>query len=359
MTIQSPTTRVAFQCNGVSTVFPVAIQAYHDTDFLVLLTTAAGVTSILIEGSMDNYTMAPSGSLQPPFWTLTTTAVYPTGDVINIILNPTQTQLSQYTQGQAFPSLVLQTDLDRLTQMVLRIQDQLNRSIVAPDGDFSPLMGLPSAQQRRNCNLNFDASGNVTLSVTVANVTLTPAQLAFLNGMQPDGALVMAGTTGGDQGAGTVNTQGIFVNGVAISTIAVSAHKTGTTSRTATTPLPDPDLQISLLSPHTYLVSAYVNVQSASPGGIQCFMFYAGGESLAWQASWGRVNGATFLPINNQFGSFNYGGSACQVGDFAIFTAVVTTTSAATLALSWGQTTNNATATSVGPGSYLTATIIN
>lgn len=185
MTIQSPTARASFVCNGVSTVFPVNIQAYLATDFLVLVTNAAGSTTLTLN---SDYTLVASGSLTPTFWSLTTqtgqfVSPYVTGNTLQVILNPSETQLSQYTQGQAFPSLAMQTNLDRLTQMVIREGDQLSRAITAPDGDVSPVMTLPNAALRASKNLGFDPSGNVALNLALASGTISTASLAPFLGL--------------------------------------------------------------------------------------------------------------------------------------------------------------------------------
>lgn len=168
MTIVSDVTRVSFACNGVSTVFPVSIQAYFGSDFLVLLTNSSGVTSVLTENS--DYTMAETGSLLPPMWTLTTQngisliSPYATGNSLLIILTPSQTQLSRFVTGQAFPSEVIEQGFDRNTQMSIRMQDFVNRALIAPDGDTNPVMVLPSAVQRKLTYATFDANGNATVT---------------------------------------------------------------------------------------------------------------------------------------------------------------------------------------------------
>lgn len=175
MTIQAATARVSFPCNGVSNVFPVNIQAYFATDFLVLLTNAAGSTTLNLN---SDYTLVASGSLTPTFWSLTTQtgqliSPYVTGNTLQVILNPAETQLSQYTQGQAFPSLAVQTNLDRLTQMVIRQSDQLSRAITAPDGDVSPITTLPRSALRALQYMAFDAQGNATTVTALPGSQLT------------------------------------------------------------------------------------------------------------------------------------------------------------------------------------------
>ena len=161
MTIAASTTRVSFACDGTTTVFPVNIQAYLATDFTVILTapsSAGGGETTLVLNSA--YSMVSSGTLAPPWWTLTTLGgtPYASGYSLQVILEPAQTQVTQYVQGQAFPSAAVQQNFDRLTQMVIRLQDQINRTVIAPDGDVSPVMLLPSAAARANLSPYFNSA---------------------------------------------------------------------------------------------------------------------------------------------------------------------------------------------------------
>lgn len=175
MTIGVAGNRVSFNCDGVTTVFPIPLQAYLAADFKVLLTSAAGVETTLALNS--DYSLAQSGTLSPTAWALTTLAAspYAAGNTLQAIVNPVQVQQTQYVQGQQFPSLAVQANIDRLTQMVQRLQDQVSRSLRAPDGDVSPLMLLVSAAQRALTFPSFDASGNLQLSANLPIGTLTQA----------------------------------------------------------------------------------------------------------------------------------------------------------------------------------------
>jgi len=168
MTISATPSRVTYATDNVTTVFPVPIQAYNASDFLVYLTnTTTGVASQLALNS--NYTLAPSGTLAPPAWTLTAVDggvpdPFGTGSTLLIIRNPVQQQQTQFVQGQAFPSLAVQTAFDSAVEMIQRLQDELNRSIRAPDGDAAATMLLPPAVQRANLAPAFDANGNLVLT---------------------------------------------------------------------------------------------------------------------------------------------------------------------------------------------------
>jgi parallel beta-helix repeat protein len=199
MTVQASTSRVSFACNGSSTVFAANIQAYLATDFLVIATNiVTGISTTLVLNS--DYTLVTSGTLQPPFWTLTTqtgqlTSPYSSSYALQVILNPPNTQLTQYVQGQAFPSLAIQTNMDRLTQINIRQNDGINRAIVAPDGDVNPVMTLPAAGLRKSTNLGFDSNGNVAISLQLASGTISTATLAPFLGLSQTTAEAAAGVT--------------------------------------------------------------------------------------------------------------------------------------------------------------------
>lgn len=171
--------RVSVNCDGITKIFPIAIQAYQATDITVIHTTAAGSEVTLILNS--DYSLSASGTLAPPAQTLTTLSAtaFPAGDTLQAFINPVQSQQTQYVQGQQFPSLAVQTNVDRLTQMVQRLQDQLNRAIIAPDGDVSPVMALVPASQRANLAQLYDSFGNATVGLPVTG-TMTGQIIANL-----------------------------------------------------------------------------------------------------------------------------------------------------------------------------------
>lgn len=202
--------RVSFNCDGVSKSFPIPIQAYQNTDITVVLTlpASAGGGELVLTLNSD-YSLASSGTLTPPQWTLTTlaTIAYAAGYTLQAFINPVQAQQTNYVQGQAFPSLAVQTNFDRLTQMVQRLQDQVNRCILAPDGDVSPIMQLPRAGLRALTNLGFDALGNVAASVALASGTLSASSIGgFVNPQTTqESAAIAAATAAGTPSPMAVN----------------------------------------------------------------------------------------------------------------------------------------------------------
>jgi hypothetical protein len=231
MTINATTARQSYVCNGVTTLFAVNIQAYAAADFLVLLTnTSTGVVTTLVLNS--DYTLVSSGTLAPTYWNLTTltaqfTSPYATGYTLQVILNPVETQTTSYVQGEAFPSLAVQTNLDRVTQMAIRLSDQVGRALRAPDGDVSPAMILPSAAVRANLAPLFDGSGNITLGViptTALTQTIFNTFLALSVPYVQTAAEIAAGVTPTNYAylPGDVRRYGADPTGVADSTSAIT-----------------------------------------------------------------------------------------------------------------------------------------
>ena len=155
-------------------------------------------------------------------------------------------------------------------------------------------------------------NGNPICSAVLVGQTLTSTELNFLaNAVNADGSLALVGSTGGDQGAGTTNAAGFYVNGA---NTVLAAHKTGTTPSTNNTITVDPDLQVNLPSGYTYKVTAFLNVSAGGAGGINAYLEYLGTTSLNRVASVGRMNGAAFLPQNTLMQSFNYQGRRYRPG---------------------------------------------
>lgn len=187
MTISSSVARVTFNCDGSTQTFPVPMQAYLATDFLVIHNSTALVLN-------SDYTMVASGTLNPQLWSMSTTLVYPPTDKLQVILNPTQTQLTQYVTNQAFPSPAVQANVDRLTQMVIRLQDKLSRAVIAPDIDVSPAVQLPAASARANTYQGYDANGNLLLfNLLLSGAVLSTATLAPFLGLSITAQEIAAG----------------------------------------------------------------------------------------------------------------------------------------------------------------------
>jgi hypothetical protein len=171
MTVSTTQIRVSYTGDGSSTAFPIPYPFYLATDLMVLLGGSVITTGFSISGGgFGSPLVASTGTLNM--------AVAPTtGTNLQIVLNDPLTQLVNLVDGTAFPSATLNQVNDRAVQIAQRLQDQLNRSIRAPDGDTSPGMLLPAAASRQSMYLATDANGNIIATSALPGTANTPASL--------------------------------------------------------------------------------------------------------------------------------------------------------------------------------------
>lgn len=173
MTVSTNQVRIAYVGDGSSVNFPIPFPFYLATDILVILS-GATITS--------GYSIAGGGSgtpLVPSTGTVTMAMAPSSGLILQIVMNPPQTQIVNLVDGTAFPSATLDQINDRGVQISQRLQDQISRAIRTPDGDTSPSMLLPPAANRAGLGMVFDALGNLTLGA-ISAVVLTGANILGL-----------------------------------------------------------------------------------------------------------------------------------------------------------------------------------
>ena len=174
MTISS-TTRV----NGPytsGTALPVTFKVFASADLnVVRLNTSTGVETSLVLGS--DYTVAlngnqntnPGGTVNLTVAASATSTVTITSDIAN--LQPTDLT----NQGGFYPEVITDS-LDRATIQIQQMSEDVGRSLKGPISDGNLNMELPTAAQRANSFLAFDANGVPTAVVsgsTGAPTTIT------------------------------------------------------------------------------------------------------------------------------------------------------------------------------------------
>jgi hypothetical protein len=184
--------RITYAGDNVSTVLTVPFEFFLASDLLVLKQNAAtGAYATMALGT--DYTAQNAGNAAGG--SITTAVPIVVGYNYTIILAPTLTQQSNYPSNSPFPSSTLQNDMDRHMQIDQRLQDQISRSIRAPDADVNPAMLLPGAAARALTNLGFDASGNIMTFLTLMAGVLSAASIgSFLYpALAGEGATVVQG----------------------------------------------------------------------------------------------------------------------------------------------------------------------
>lgn len=167
MTVSSQQIRVSYNGNGVSTAFPIPFLFYANTDLLVMIGSAVQSSGFTVTG-------AGLGS-----GTCTFTTAPANGVTVQVVLSVPFTQLSNFVDGTAFPSATVNQALDRSIQASLRLQDQVGRTLRAPDADSASWAAMPVAASRAGMVLAFDSSGLPTVAQPVSlGQTIAAQQLA-------------------------------------------------------------------------------------------------------------------------------------------------------------------------------------
>jgi len=174
MTISS-TTRIAGPfLSGTALPFTFKVFAAADLN-VVRLNTSTGVETSLVLGS--DYTVAlngnqntnPGGTVNLTVAASATSTVTITSDIAN--LQPTDLT----NQGGFYPEVITDS-LDRATIQIQQMSEDVGRSLKGPISDGNLNMELPTASQRANSFLAFDANGVPTAVVsgsTGAPTTIT------------------------------------------------------------------------------------------------------------------------------------------------------------------------------------------
>lgn len=178
-----------------------------------------------------------------------------------------------------------------------------------------------------------------------------------------DGSVVVGSPTGGNQGLGTLNATGLFVNGVALKPIVVV--QTGVTSKiTAPAIANDAVFTVAIPSAGTYQFRLDSVIAGISVGGGSVIynINYSAGFSAGEFAGYGIFAGTT--PTNSGFqisttvaGSTTNvtsgnpgGGGATSAGGVM---GTITATAAGTLAIAWTTNGAGANGNSIGQGSFV------
>lgn len=172
MTVSSTTRQAGpFSGNGVTTAFPFNFKVFSTADVRVTHTDAAGVESTLVLGS--TYTIAlngdqdnnPGGTVTYPK-TGSGFAVLPVGEFLTLTGSLAETQPTDLPNLGPFFAQVIENALDRGVILTQQLDIKYQGAIRFPVSDTVGLTStLPTAVQRANKAVVFDAAGNVDVSV--------------------------------------------------------------------------------------------------------------------------------------------------------------------------------------------------
>ena len=177
----------------------------------------------------------------------------------------------------------------------------------------------------------------------------------------PTGGFVVGTPTGGDEGAGSINAQSIFINGT--NTQPVIKVKAATTNRVTTTTLVnDPDLTYAIPVAGTYLIEV-IGQFASGPGGFTVNLNYSGtinnGSQEDLMVQTGNQSAAIYslVTVSSTVNNVQITVSGANGGLVRCRTVLVAGTTG-TIALAWAQATSNAGNTSMAIGSTMLITRI-
>lgn len=166
MTIASTETRKEYAGNGATTLFPYPYKFFADADLVVILVndaTGAGVTQVLT----TNYSVAGAGLEAGGSVTMVTPPA--SGETLVIYFDAAVLQSTDYVANDPFPAETHEKALDKLTRLIQRTRDIVDRSIKLADDDISGASTtIPNPVALNLIRWKADITG-------MENVLLTPA----------------------------------------------------------------------------------------------------------------------------------------------------------------------------------------
>ncbi len=156
MTVNSTTNRAEHDGDGITTAFAFTPYFLDDDDLRVYLRDSSEDIETLQVLSTD-YTI--SGAADPAGGTVTFVTPPKATDKVVIIRDPDRLQAVDYQANDAFPAETHERALDKLTMIVQRLAEQLERTVGLAETDSASILTLPS--DRISSILGFDTSGNM------------------------------------------------------------------------------------------------------------------------------------------------------------------------------------------------------
>ena len=173
MTITSPSTRESYAGDAVTVNFPVPFTFYGPDELVVYETDSGGDITTLSRG-VDYSVTGGSGTTG----TVIATTAPAAGVTWSIVRDTAATQQVGYGSADPFPGITHERAVDRLTAMIQELKGALLYTLRASVGEASTLPVLPSAADRANLALTFDADGNPTASaLTTGSTAISSAMI--------------------------------------------------------------------------------------------------------------------------------------------------------------------------------------
>ena len=175
MTLSSTTTKVTYNGDGSTLVFPVTFKFLQNSHVKVILRdeNAAPVTETTwVEGTHYTLTGAKNengGSLTVK--TIPTDYTPALGEKLTIKRDIPETQETDLPLGGVFPSASVEEALDQLTMLVQQHSEEIARTLLLPE--TSQVTGLTLPDPEPNKILTWNGAGNSLQNSTPTDLSLT------------------------------------------------------------------------------------------------------------------------------------------------------------------------------------------
>jgi hypothetical protein len=168
MTVSSETNKITYAGDGATASFSTSFTFAANGEVTVTLVDSAGAETEWTEGT--EYTLAGANTGNAGTVTVDTSPTDYTpasGETLVIQLKPDYTQTTDLPRGGTVsPADTLEPMHDSRVRQILRLKDDVDRSVKVPISETTPGATLPLAATRANKVLAFDASGYPTVSTS-------------------------------------------------------------------------------------------------------------------------------------------------------------------------------------------------
>lgn len=130
MAVTSQTSKVQYDCDGMQLVFTFAFRIFKPADLTVILTSAAGVDTVLVYGPGYEVAAAMGGYVNGGAVTVRT--AYATGNKLLIIRNLAYTQELDLQVGGTLPAESLEAAIDRTVLLTQQLNEIAGRTLKIP-----------------------------------------------------------------------------------------------------------------------------------------------------------------------------------------------------------------------------------
>lgn len=190
MTVETTTNRVSYTGSGTTGPFSVPFYFLEDDDLTVIKTAIADGTEETLALTTD-YTV--SGAADPDGGSVTLVASLSSSYKLVIIRDPDRLQSAAYPRNDPFPAATHERAMDKLTMLVQRLRDLIDRSFRLSDGDTSGI-SLILSNLGAGKLIAVNAAGDGIESIAAADVDVATVS-AFIQTLLDDADADAARTT--------------------------------------------------------------------------------------------------------------------------------------------------------------------